>query len=797
MTALGGLRVVDLSGSLAGALTAMILGDNGADVVDVERPGGNPLRAWPAYQMWHRGHRSVVADLSAATGVRRVRDLAAGADVVVQDWRPGVARRLGVDHARLAADNPGLVTCAITGFGTQGPFARLQGYDAVVAAKSGFFTIGDRPKFSPVPVASFAAANGALQGIFAALYQRETSGRGQLVETSLVQGLTAYDLYDWLEPQVPPDRLVRTHAPTGRSTIYPVISGISAFTKDGRCVQFGNFLPHQLAAFLRATGLEKWYAEHGDGPVEQVTAVARRRISERTWQEWEVAFAAEGDVAAEPYRTAEESSRHPQLVHNGEVVELEDPVYGPTRQLGPMVTLAGTPARIAAGAPEPGEHDATAAFPPRGEVPRAAVAGAPLAGVTVLELASFYAAPFGLALMADLGARVIKVEAVTGDPHRSQSGVRELAGVKGLQGKESVAVDANVPEGLEIIRRLVRRCDMVMRNFRQGATERMGITYESLAGANKDLIYLYAAAYGSSGPAVARPAYAPTIGVGVGHQAMQLGWTRAFDGVPPVAGPDDAVVRGEQASTGQAHPLVNADAGAALAVGTGMLLALLARRRTGIAQAAQTTMLCSNAYAVSADFFSFSGVRPGRTLDDEANGLSALYRLYPASEGWVFLAVCTETEWDRFARCLRDATSGRLDLAADSRFSSAEPRRAHDDELCQALAAELASRPAGEWEALFTARDVACVEVSREHFSRFTVEHEAMHANGFVGEVEHPMFGRHRRHGAIVELSDSPAELGAASVIGQHTRAVLTEIGYSEAELADLRARGVIAMPEA
>jgi crotonobetainyl-CoA:carnitine CoA-transferase CaiB-like acyl-CoA transferase len=526
-----------------------------------------------------------------------------------------------------------------------------------------------------------------------------------------------------------------------------------------------------------------------------VLTTARLRIHECTWQEWEKAFEAEPDIAVEPYRTAEEATRHPQMLHNGDVVDVADPTVGPMRQIGPLVTLHGTPATIGRPAPAPGEHDSTAFFPRyNGSTPAAIPGGPPLAGVTVVELAWFYAAPFGLALLADLGARVIKVENLTGDPHRSQTGVKEFAGVKGLQGKESLAVDTGSPEGMEILHRLLRRADLVMRNFRQEAAVRMGIDASALLSVNPDLFYLYAAAYGSSGPSARRPAYAPTIGAGAGHQAWHLGRAHAFEDVEPLRA-DEAVRLGGDTFDRQSHILVNADAGAALGVGTAMLLGLLARQRTGTGQSAQTTMLCTNAYLTSEDYLTFEGKPPHVLPDSDANGLGALYRLYPARSGWVFLAVTDDDEWSALCAGIAEGSDGVTDLAGDERFLTAEERAGHDGELADALTVAFARREASSWESLLTARDLACVEVNEQPFSRFTIEHPAMVENGFVGETVHPWFGRHRRHGPLVSMSESPASLGAGCLIGQHTRQILDELGYSAEEVDDLRARGVVTWP--
>ncbi len=216
------------------------------------------------------------------------------------------------------------------------------------------------------------------------------------------------------------------------------------------------------------------------------------------------------------------------MIHNGHVIDVVDPALGKTRQVGPLVSLTKTPASPGPGAPELGQHSAHAAFEPSPSVPDGdeELPAAPLAGVTVLELAWFYAAPFGTALLADLGARVIKIENVDGDPHRYQNPLREFSGVKALQGKESVVVDYRTPEGKEILHQLVAKADIVMRNYRQQNSVASGDDYESLASVNPDQVYLYAAAYGSDGPYSARPAFAPTMGVAAGHRAYQLGWAR-------------------------------------------------------------------------------------------------------------------------------------------------------------------------------------------------------------------------------------------------------------------------------
>jgi crotonobetainyl-CoA:carnitine CoA-transferase CaiB-like acyl-CoA transferase len=717
---------------------------------------------------------------------------------VVTSWRPGVAERLGLGHLALAAANPRLVYCSITGFGPKGPWAGLKGYDGVVAAKAGVMTMADggRPRYAAVPGASFSAAHGALQGILAALYQREATGRGQQVEASLLQALHPYDMYAWLDqPQIPAHMTRHADGTTAGATTYAPISGIIAFTRDGKCLQFASWLPHQRADLLKALDLEAEFAAVGEdqAAIDRLLGLGRERVRQKTFAEWEAIFAAHPNIAVDAFRTGEEAMEHPQLIHNGDVVAIDDPERGPTRQIGPFVTLAATPARLGAPAPTLGQHDDLTGFtsaptrspaPPPGAPPRP-----PLDGVTVIELAWFYAAPYGVALLADLGARIIKVENLDGDPHRRQAGLREFSGVKGLQGKESVAVDTRTPEGMEIVHRLVARADLLLRNFREGAARRMGIDYESLARHNPKLFYLYAGAYGADGPYAARPAYATTISVAVGENARQVGWAHAFD-------VDAPVYDGEAPLTIQSTSNVttNADSTAAVSVGSAMVLGLLARQRLGVGQLGQSSMMATNAYIVSDDFVRYQGKVAPPVPDPDALGLGPLYRLYPAAAGWVFLAAPRPDEWDGLCRLVRRVAGGEADLAADARLRTLEDRARRPDALAEALAAAFAKAPAQVWEREAAADDVACVEVSAEPLSRVMMGHPAMTENGYVGEVEHPYFGRHRRHGPLVSMT-SPATLRPACLIGQHTRAVLAEIGYSQAEIEALRDRGVVAWP--
>jgi crotonobetainyl-CoA:carnitine CoA-transferase CaiB-like acyl-CoA transferase len=203
-----GLRVLDLSRGPVGGIATTVLCDFGAEVIKVEPPGGDPFRGLAAAPMWLRGKRSLCLDLKSEAGYGAFIRLVTGADVLVESFRPGVAGRLRVDYPAVARLNPRCVYCSITGFGPAGPYSGYKGYEGTVAAKSGRMAAFEGqiprrgPAYAAVQVGTHGAAQSAVQGILAALLVRERTGRGQLIETSLLQGLLPYDMRGLVFDQV-------------------------------------------------------------------------------------------------------------------------------------------------------------------------------------------------------------------------------------------------------------------------------------------------------------------------------------------------------------------------------------------------------------------------------------------------------------------------------------------------------------------------------------------------------------------------------------------------------------------
>src|SRR4051794_6886429 len=582
---------------------SQVFADHGADVIWVEPPGGGALRREPAFPFWARGKRSVELDVRTDAGRDGVRELASSADVLIETFRPGVMDRLGLGYNDLARLNPRLVYASVTGFGRRGPYANVKGYEGVVQAKLGSFasfrkiTRGARPPFVTAAYASFAASQTTLHGVLAALIERERSGVGQHVEGNLVQGFTSLDSWNWfvyLVHQRWPDAFLANDLYDADGTpagVFPFLLMV-AITADGRWLQFAQVAPRLFLALMRALDLEHLLDDPEwkgipmlDDPAKrrELWATMQQRAHALTLAEWQAIFEADPDVYAELFRSGPEVLEHPQLVHDGHVLELTDPEHGAVRQPGLLVHTDGRPDPVLgppptrAAAPFPGRNpgmEGVSAGRTEGGGSLDDGGGLPLAGGAVLEFAGLFAAPFGTTLLTDLGARVIHVEPIEGDPIRNMMPFPECAGVKVMQGKESLCVDITDPDGLAIIHALVPRVDVVMQGFRAGAAERHGIGPDALRALNPDVVYLSSPGYGTGGPNGHRPAYAPSIGAAGGIARANVGGSVPERPDLTLEEMQDGARRMGAAAAGAN---ATADGLAALGVGTAVLVGVLAR----------------------------------------------------------------------------------------------------------------------------------------------------------------------------------------------------------------------------
>ncbi|MGD9794331.1 MAG: CoA transferase, partial [Acidimicrobiia bacterium] len=599
MTALQGLRVLDLSHNRVGAQVSQLFADFGADVVWVEPPGGAAIRSEAAFPFWARGKSSVEIDLRSPAGQAAIRRLASDADVLVETFRPGVLDRYGLGYEDLAELNPRLVYTSVTGFGSIGPNVNVKGYEALVAAKLGVLqtfaqlTAPEAPPFAAVPWCSFSASQVALHGTLAALIERESSGSGQRVEASLAQAFTALDTWSWFERLIEHKwpgaykRVANFDAAGEPTSPFPYFL-LVALTSDGHWLQFAQVAPHLFKALMDELGLTWMFTDPAWAGIPVFEDVERRAqlwrkmleaANTKTLAEWTAVFDSNPNVFAEVFRSSSDILEHPQLVADQMVLTINDHEHGPVTQPGPLAKLYTTPAIIDRSAPAlggtasfsdaPAGHDAT-------EVDTAAGAsGLPLEGITVVEFAGLFAAPHGATLLTDLGARVIKVEPLDGDPIRKIIPFPESGGAKVMQGKESICIDVGTDEGLALAHRLVESADVVLQGYRAGVAERMGLGYDRLRSINPTLVYLNAPGYGVGAPFGHRPAYAPSIGAAVGIARTMVG-NRAVERAGMTM---EEICNTSRTLTLSMNSNAQADGFAALGVAPAMLQGLRARKR--------------------------------------------------------------------------------------------------------------------------------------------------------------------------------------------------------------------------
>ncbi|ANJ11218.1 CaiB/BaiF CoA transferase family protein [Streptomyces parvulus] len=365
---LAGYRVLDCSIAMAGPFAAQRLGDLGADVVKVEPVTGEWQRHAAAggaaghrinvsFLSLNRNKRSLAVDLKDPAGKEVLRRLVAGADVFLQNYRPGVADRLGVDYASLAAINPSLVYVSISGYGEDGPYAQRPGQDLLLQAMSGAMLSsgrsGEAPRAAGQYLVDAVTASTAFEGVLAALLHRERTGEGQLVTVNMLDAVTTLQMQELSVHTV--GGLPQTRSAEPHAHVY-IRSPYGAFqTSDGYLVL--AFPPlKKLGEILGEDGfLSMEDEEHGWTHRDEIFARTAARLLTRPSRHWLDAFAAAGIWAGPVYGYAD-LVQDPQIRHNGTFVTYDHPTEGRVTVPGFPYKFSATPPRIDRGAPLVGEH---------------------------------------------------------------------------------------------------------------------------------------------------------------------------------------------------------------------------------------------------------------------------------------------------------------------------------------------------------------------------------------------------------------------------------------------------------
>jgi crotonobetainyl-CoA:carnitine CoA-transferase CaiB-like acyl-CoA transferase len=365
--ALDGVRVIELANYVSGPYAGMMLADFGADVIKVEVPGtGDPFRGWgavdysPTFGSVNRNKKSVVIDLKSADGKAAAARLIADADIVVENFRPGTLERLGLGYDTCREGNPRLIWCSITGFGNFGPLADRPGYDTVGQAMGGLLSVCTEME-TPMPMGiSFSdhlAGMVACNGILAALHARERTGRGQRVDTSLLEATVSFigeNAARHFENGEVPGRATRTHT----AQVYAFVAG------DGKPFVIHLSSPEKFWAGLqRVAGRTEWKDDPRFNPRK-----ARQKNYDTLHRELSDIFKTkdrahwlerltEEDVPSGPLYDFGEVFTDPQVETLGMRVKVPHPTRGHVDLVRNGVRLSETPVRIDRPSPELGEHN--------------------------------------------------------------------------------------------------------------------------------------------------------------------------------------------------------------------------------------------------------------------------------------------------------------------------------------------------------------------------------------------------------------------------------------------------------
>ncbi len=397
------------------------------------------------------------------------------------------------------------------------------------------------------------------------------------------------------------------------------------------------------------------------------------------------------------------------------------------------------------------------------------VSAGPLAGLRVLELSQIMSGPTCGLLLADLGAEVIKIEKLPGGDDSRGYRDPQVNGVSAPfmmlnRHKRGLALNLKLERGREVLQRLVKDADVLVENFRLGTMDKLGLGYEALATINPGLIYCAITGYGRTGP------YADKGGFDLIAQG--------FAGLMSITGEPGR----PPAKSGSAV----SDMNAGILATVGILAAYIHRLKTGQGQIVDTSLAdaaLQQTYWHAAVWFATQR-SPAPT--GSAHLLTAPYQAFEASDGWINIGGANQANWERICEVL-----GHPEWRADPRFASNSDRMARLDELVQLINAVVRTRSRAEWQAAF---DAAGVPAGPVHSIGEALSHPQTLARGMVVETVHPQAGPTRGVGCPIHFSATPTPASTpAPLLGQHTRELLREAGYGDAQIDALIDDGVVA----
>jgi len=357
--ALTGIRVLDFGQYIAGPFAATLLAEQGAEVIKVERPGGDPMRGQDGFLAWNRSKKGIVLDLKKTEGLKIALDLAKKADVIIENFKPGTADKLGIGYDKIKELNPRAVYCSISGFGPKGPYAGWAGYEQIVSTVASVYTeqgLATHPLFVVLPLASLYTAVDAAFYIVSGLCVREETGKGQKIDVSLFRVI----LSTFRQFNVDFEGMFRAPwGPTGPMPLYRPYQ-----CKDGKWLFTGLGNPKFFMQFALELGHDEWLTDplFEGAPFllfpprnAQVMSMIKPIYKSKNRDEWLKQLGDQGLPVA-PVQNVDDFMGYKQVIANDMVQTVKDPKKGAVREMGVPVALADTPGKIKGPSPQPGQH---------------------------------------------------------------------------------------------------------------------------------------------------------------------------------------------------------------------------------------------------------------------------------------------------------------------------------------------------------------------------------------------------------------------------------------------------------
>jgi crotonobetainyl-CoA:carnitine CoA-transferase CaiB-like acyl-CoA transferase len=734
--ALRGLTVLDMGAGMTAALVAKFLVESGARVIRLEPETGDPFYArYPAYHVWQLGKE---IESVAALSSPKVEALLAGADICIiggEDYPGQTWRR---DPHAISAAHEKMVVLNITGYPD---FLAEQGKPAaeiLAQARSGlhFEHYSSRPYVPGFQAASYGAALQGITALFGAIYAVLTGGRGQVVSASLLEGVLSWCLPLWVEGETPDAKLNAQMPKDPCPLIFQCKDGkyihfvLGSFGSKGRIYRILQIDDPSVKPDDSGYPLPGGPPRHYFGDVDTLAAHVKNFDSGELL---EAITAAE--VAAERVLPPGACWDHPQVIHNDVIRE----TGANTRYVGtPLMTdwVEGTqPREIAAPAP------------PEGALP--------LAGLRVLDLGAIVAGPYAAVPLADLGAEVIKVEPLTGDVARVN--VRSFYSAN--RGKTSIAINMKAPEGAEIMRRLCLSADVVINNFRPGVSARLGVDPKSLEALQPGIIALETTGFGSSGPSGQRPGYDMVFQAFCGFESLAGG-----EGNPPLWNRTAMV-----------------DYAAGMCGAASVLLALIARARSGLGSGVQMSLLNAGLFLLSELIQTPDGTFTGaRKLNASQTGYHPAEAVYATADGWIAIYAPSEE------------MAARLVAALGLEPASFPARAAWQATELETLAAAIAPHDSAALQTLFQQHDIWAEPVLTDGTSWLHEPEFIAHNTTAIWHQE--KYGKVRQLGSMFQLSGAPFTAGrGVPALSANTREILAALGYEGEQIDALFASKIVA----